>query len=1051
MKYPLLFSLVLWLSSMSAVAQDVDLATFANMKARNIGPGGMSGRITAIDVALNNERTWYVGTASGGVWKTENAGSSFTPIFDDERVQAIGAIEVYQKNPEIVWVGTGEGNPRNSNDGGYGIYRSLNGGDSWQLMGLEKTRHIYRVIIHPDNPDIVWAAAIGSPWGEHEERGVYKTTDGGKTWRKVLYVSPKVGAAELVIDPNNPNKLFASMWEHKREPWFFTSGGPGSGLYISEDGGESWEKRTDENGLPKGDLGRIGLAVAPSNSDVVYALVESKKNAFYRSDDGGKNWKKQTDRGLFGDRPFYYAEIYVDSKNENRVYSLFSRVARSEDGGKNWDTFLPYFGVHPDHHAWWVHPENPDFMLDGTDGGLHVTYDGGKEWDFFDNIPVGQFYHVSVDNELPYNVYGGMQDNGSWRGPAYKWQSSPIRNWDWLELWGGDGFDVLPDADDARYVYAMSQQGNVGLLDTETGASMFVKPTHPDPDMKLRYNWNAPIAQDPFDNSTIYFGSQFVHKSTNKGQTWEIISPDLTTNDPEKQQQSESGGLTIDATGAENHTTLLAIEPSTLEEGVIWTGSDDGKVFVTRDGGENWTDVSKNLEKKGMPKGAWVPQVRASKHNAGEALVVVNDYRRFNYEPMAFRTSDFGKSWERIVDADDLFGFSLSILQDPVEPNLYFLGTENGLFVSFDGAKSWKHWTHDFPAGVPVADLVIQEREHDLVIGTYGRAIWVLDDIRPLRAAATDAAITQQTLALFDIPDTYQLQGTKNPDGFRWSTWHLYEGENRYEAARISYLITKPEDKEVNADSVITHIKNEQGEVIRTYRMRAPKENGVHRMYWDLREKGGRYPGQPKARPTQSDRGGMNAMPGTYTVEVHYAGQQASTEVVVHADPRFPDFNWDIVRKQREMSEQLMAIAEQAAQATDVIRDAESVTKGVMDLAKGSKHAMADSLMKQTKAMNKQIAEVKAFFLGKEDDRQGIVRSTDPNVSTRLREASRYLERWHMPGSYEQSLINIAQSEVEKGWDMLNDFVEGEWAAYKALVTENPITPFDKLDEDDGE
>lgn len=1036
----------LLLLPLASIAQEVDIAHFSEMKARNIGPSGMSGRITAIDVVLNDSRTWYIGTASGGLWKTENAGSTFEPVFDKEKVQSIGSIAIFQQNPSIVWAGTGEGNPRNSNDGGYGIYRSLNGGESWELMGLEKTRHIYRVVTHPNNPDVVWAAAIGSPWGEHEERGVYKTTDGGKSWRKVLYVNPKVGAADLVIDPSNPNKLFAAMWEHKREPWFFTSGGPGSGLYVTEDGGENWVKRSSEDGLPKGDLGRIGLAVAPSNPDVVYALVESKKNAFYRSDDGGKSWKKQTDKGLFGDRPFYYADIFVDSKNENRVYSLFSRVAMSEDGGKNWDILLPYFGVHPDHHAWWVHPEDPEFMLDGTDGGLHVTYDGGKEWDFFENIPVGQFYHVSVDNALPYNVYGGMQDNGSWRGPGYKWQGSPIRNWDWHELWGGDGFDVLPDADDSRYVYAMSQQGNVGLLDTETGASMFVKPTHPDPDMKLRYNWNAPIAQDPFDSNVIYFGSQFLHKSNDKGKTWSIISPDLTTNDPEKQNQSESGGLTIDATGAENHTTLLAIEPSTLEEGLIWTASDDGKVFLTRDGGANWTDLSKNLQKKGMPEGAWVPQVKASKHNAGEALVVVNDYRRFNYEPMAFRTTDYGKSWERIVDAEDVFGFTLSILQDPIEPNLYFLGTENGMFVSFDGAKKWQHWTHDFPAGVPVADLVLQEREHDLVIGTYGRSIWVLDDIRPLRAAATDASVMKKTLEVFDIPDTYQLRGTRNPDGFRWSTWHLWEGENRYEMARISYLTNQPSDEKIKADSIIVHVKDGE-EVIRTLRMKAPEKAGVHKMGWDLRAKGGRYPGQREPRPTDSDSRGMEVMPGTYTIEMHYAGEVASKDVVVHADPRFPDFDWDIVAKQHEMGEKLMALSTRAAEATDWIREAEEITKGVMALAKDSKHQMADSLMSQTKAMNKQIAEIKAFFLGKEDDRQGIVRSTDPNVSTRLREASRYLERWHMPGEYEQSLISIAQNEVEEGWTMLKAFADGEWASYRNLVKAHPITPFDKVEE----
>lgn len=1054
MKKSIIILLTLVFGLLSSVsAQEVDLSLFKEMKARSIGPGGMSGRITAIDVVLKQDRVWYVGTASGGLWKTENAGSSFKPIFDDEKVQSIGSLAIYQNNPSIVWAGTGEGNPRNSNDGGFGIYKSLNGGETWELMGLEQTRHIYRVITHPDNPDVVWAAAIGAPWGESEHRGVYKTVDGGKNWTKVLYVNPKVGAADLVIDPANPNKLYAAMWEHKREPWFFNSGGPGSGLYVSEDGGENWVKRTSEDGLPKGDLGRIGLAVAPSNPDIVYATIESKKNAFYRSDDGGKSWKMQTNKGQFGDRPFYYAEIYVDTKNENKIYSLFSQVASSIDGGKNWDIFLPYFGVHPDHHAWWIHPEDPNFILDGTDGGLHVTYNGGGSWDFFDNIPVGQFYHVSVDNETPYNVYGGMQDNGSWRGPGYKWQQSPIRNWDWLEIGGGDGFDVLPDADDPRYVYAMSQQGNVGLLDTETGSSMFVKPTHPDSEMMLRFNWNAPIAQDPFDNSTIYFGSQFVHKSTNKGQTWEVISPDLTTNDPTKQDQSNSGGLTIDATGAENHTTLLSIEPSAVKQGVIWATSDDGKVHVTQDGGANWADVSKNLEKKGMPQGAWIPQVKASAKNAGEAFVVVNDYRRMNYNAMAFHTTDFGKTWKRIVDADDSFGFSLSILQDPIEPNLMFLGTENGLFVSFNGAKTWQHWTHDFPAGVPVADMVIHPREHDLVLGTYGRSIWVLDDIRPLRAAAANASMLTHAVEVFPIPDAYQLEGLKNPDGFRWSTWHLYEGENRGSNARISALINKKEGNKVNGDSVYVHIKDTAGEVIRTYRMKAPKESGVQRMGWDLREKGGRYIGAPKPRPTQSDRGGMDVMPGNYTVEIHYAGEVSSQVVKVHADPRFPDMNWDIKKKQHEMGLVVMDLMNTAAEATDTITEAEKVIKGVMTLAKDSNHSMADSLMKQSKAMNKKLTDVKEQFLGEQNDgRQGIVRSPNPNIRTHLSTASRYISRWNMPGEYEQSLIDNASNELNKGLDTLNAFVFGEWTAYKKLVTENPLTPFDQIsEEEDGE
>jgi hypothetical protein len=416
------------------------------------------------------------------------------------------------------------------------------------------------------------------------------------------------------MDPSNPNKLIAAMWEHKRDPWFFKSGGKGSGLHISFDGGETWSKKKEEDGLPPGDLGRIGLAIASNKTNIIYALIESKKNALYKSEDGGFKWKKINDKRGIGNRPFYYSDIEVDPQNENRVYSVFTYVNVSQDGGKNFNQLMPAYradnGVHPDHHAWWIHPKDGSFMIDGNDGGLNITRDGGKTWRFIGNIPVAQFYHISVDNEFPYNVYGGMQDNGSWRGPSYVWKVQGIRNSYWQEIAFGDGFDVVPDLDDSRYGYAMSQQGFVSRYDWKTGNNYIVRPTHPEPETRLRFNWNAAIGQDPFNNATVYFGSQFVHKSEDKGQTWTVISPDLTTNNPEKQKQSESGGLTLDATGAENHCTILVIEPSPTEKDMLWAASDDGRVHYTKDGGATWRDVSKNL--KGLPSGSWITQIKAS-------------------------------------------------------------------------------------------------------------------------------------------------------------------------------------------------------------------------------------------------------------------------------------------------------------------------------------------------------------------------------------------------------------------------------------------------------
>ncbi|MGI9552716.1 MAG: WD40/YVTN/BNR-like repeat-containing protein, partial [Aurantibacter sp.] len=858
-------TLLLLFAVTTAFAQEFKMDLLQDLKPRNIGPGGMSGRVTAIDVVNKNPDVMYVGTASGGLWKSTSGGIKWEPIFDKEYTASIGALAIQQSNPSVIWVGTGEGNPRNSLNGGYGIYKSLDGGKNWKSMGLENTRHIHRVVIDPTNPDIVYVGAIGSPWGEHSERGVFKTTDGGETWEKILFVNNKTGAADLVMDPHNPNKLIAAMWEHKRDPWFFNSGGPGSGLHITHDGGKNWKKVSPEDGFPKGNLGRMGIAISRSKPNIVYALVEAKKNALYKSEDGGFKWKKINDKAHIGNRPFYYCEIYVDPQNENRVYSVFTFVNVSEDGGKSFKQLMNAYGgdvtngVHPDHHAWWIHPKNGQFMIDGNDGGMNITKDGGKTWRFIGNLPVAQFYHINTDNDHPYNVYGGMQDNGSWRGPAYVWRAQGIRNSYWQEISFGDGFDVVPDKDDSRYGYTMSQQGFVQRYDWTTGNNFIIRPTPPDPKTKLRFNWNAAIGQDPFDNGTAYFGSQFVHKTTDKGLTWEIISPDLTTNDPEKQKQTESGGLNIDATGAENYTTILVIEPSTVEKDMLWVGTDDGKVHYTQNGGADWVDVTPNI--KGLPAGSWIPQIKASNKNKGEALLIANDYRRFNYTPYAFRTKNYGETWERIVDDNDAKSFTLSIVEDIENQNLLFLGTDDGLYISFNAGGNWQKWSEGYPT-VPTMDLVIHPREHDLVIGTFGRAAWVLDDIRPLRALASDKSILQKDLKLFKPPTAYQA-AYQQPTGSRFGGDALYNAENRKGGAMITYYLKevkdpskkpeKPSSAEASEDEKSSSDEAGGGNdekdgvakkdsvqfqffdgdrLIRTLKYKTPEKAGFHRIYW---------------------------------------------------------------------------------------------------------------------------------------------------------------------------------------------------------------------------
>lgn len=1061
------FTSLLLMVSVSLFAQEFSMDLVKNMKPRNIGPGGMSGRVTAIDVVQSNPDIMYVGTASGGLWKSTSGGIKWESIFEKEVTASIGAVAIQQSNPSVVWTGTGEGNPRNSLNGGYGIFKSLDGGRSWKSMGLEKTRHIHRIVIDPTNPNTVYVAAIGSPWGEHQERGVYKTTDGGKTWKQILFNNIRTGAADLIMDPSNPNKLIATMWEHKRDPWFFTSGGEGSGLYITHDSGENWKKITDKEGFPKGDLGRIGVAISKSNPNVIYALVEAKKNALYKSEDGGFSWKKINDKSDIGNRPFYYSEIYVDPENENRVYSIFTYVNVSEDGGKNFKQLMPAYGVsngiHPDHHAWWIHPKDGSFMIDGNDGGLNITRDRGKTWRFIGNLPVAQFYHIAVDNEYPYNVYGGMQDNGSWRGPAYVWKAQGIRNSYWQEISFGDGFDVIPDRDDSRYGWTMSQQGFVSRYDYLTGNNYTVRPTHPGPKVELRFNWNSAINIDPFDNSTIYFGSQFVHKSTDKGLTWEIISPDLTTNDKEKQKQSESGGLTMDATGAENHCTILVIEPSPVEKNTLWVGTDDGRVQITQNGGATWTDVSKNIPD--LPNGSWIAQIKASNKNKGEALLIVNDYRRFNYTPYAYRTKNYGKSWERIVDEKDVESYTLSIIEDPINANLLFLGTDDGLYISLDAGNKWTKWTAGFPT-VSTKDLVIHPREHDLIIGTFGRAAWVLDDIKPLREIA-NTNVLNKNLKLFSPPTTY-LASYQQPTGSRFGADALYNGENRSSGAMISYYINRPNTKgkepeknqkrkkkrkekivELKKDSTISKIKWDSikleifdgDRLIRTLKRKAPKENGMHRMYWYLDEKGVARPSR-RIRKLTREPSGIRVKPGKYTLKMSFGNQTSESMIEVKYDPRLtiePKTTSEIYTTLKELEKDQKLLADMAKQ---LVESKTTANEFVSKLSKEDKTKYKDQI-KLSKDVIKEIDSLLDLFLGKIDKRQGITRNPEVTISQRLNNARWYISsRYEKLSKTEEQLIKQFKDALNSGINKTNTFFEKSWTSYKSKMENIELSPF---------
>jgi len=994
--------LFLGLSLMASLG-GVALATaendiFAQMKPRLIGPANMSGRIAAIAAVESDPDIIYVGSATGGLWKTVNGGITWAPIFDDQPASSIGAVALWPGNPNIVWVGTGEANPRNSVGVGRGVFKSTDGGKSWQALGLEKTEKISRIHLDPHDPHVAYVAAMGTTWGENPERGVFKTTDGGRTWQKVLYVDEKTGAADLVMAPDNPNKLLAAMWEHRRWPWFFNSGGPGSGLYLTVDGGQNWKKLTDKDGLPKGELGRIGLAFAASNPDVVYALVEAKRSALLRSDDGGYTWKTVNNEPGVAGRPFYYCDIRVNPANEFIVYSLESRLKVSEDGGKSFQSLTSWGQSHSDYHAMWLHPDGQLLMV-GNDGGVVISRDRGKQWRFVTNIPVAQFYHVSYDMDLPYNVYGGLQDNGSWRGPSQVLTDRAIWAYHWVRVGGGDGFDTEPDPENSDYGYAMSQAGYLFYFNHKTGYSKNIRPT--ETDVKHRYNWNAGFAIDPFDPATIYYGSQFLHRSPDKGNTWEIISPDLTTNDPEKQKQAQSGGLTFDVTGAENHTTILCVAPSPVERGVIWVGTDDGNVQLTKDAGKNWILVSDTLVEQGLvPAGTWVPHVEASRFDAATAFVVFDDHRRSNWTTYVFVTRDYGQTWQSLATGD-IDGFCHVIEQDTVNPDLLFLGTEFGLFLSFNGGEAWQKWTNGFPT-VPVRDLAVHPRENDLIIGTHGRAIWILDNIAPLREYS--ASLLEKSIHLFPVKDTIQFR-TFDASSHMSPGDTEFRGENPPEGAVLQFLLRPEEKKEAaggerkeaaegaeaeepaaeaapgppgrrgrdGQTDLKVEILDSAGKVIRKIED-VKTEKGMNRIVWDLREDGLEMPAA-LSRWGRRRQSGLMVLPGQYTARLTYHKEEVTAPFSVTTDPRF-DMDPRILRENYETAKEIQGWMATLFKAYGQIVEAEKMLKSVQENAGSVEKEKKADLLKQGKALGEKLKGLREQVMPDRSE-QGITDTGD--------------------------------------------------------------------------
>jgi photosystem II stability/assembly factor-like uncharacterized protein len=854
----------------------MDSITFAGLRWRQIGPANMMGRVTDVEGIPSPSRTFYFAAAAGGIWKTTNGGVTFRPVFDNAgRVISMGDLAIAPSDTNQVWAGTGEEDSRNSISPGQGIYKSTDGGKSWTLMGLEKTQHIGRIVVHPSNPDVVWVAALGAAWAQNPERGLYKTTDGGKSWRKVLSVPGResiAGAVDVAIHPRDPNTLWAATWERIRGPYFLRSGGPGSGLWKSTDGGETWA-RVQGNGLPTTTLGRIGIDISQSNPDYIYLMVEAdtapnatkggrpatRPSGLYRTTDGGRTWERRAPQNV---RPFYYSQVRVDPTNPERVFWSSTPVNYSTDGGKTVRTATN--GLHVDHHAMWIDPRDPAHMIVGNDGGIGITWDGGGNYTFPNVVALGQFYNISFDMQVPYRVCGGLQDNGSWCGPSRR-RSGDITNAMWATVNGGDGFVTQQDPTDPDIIYATSQGGNMARINWRTGERVGLqKPswrprylqwedsiivargdtTRPAPreterriaemrrqqredsvNLDIRWNWNTPFFLSPHNPSVFYAGANRVMKSTKRGDDLRPISPDLSKREMAKIDTSmrKTGGITPDATGAETYGTVVSLNESPVRPGILWAGTDDGNVWLTRNDGATWEQIP-TARFAGLPaEGAYVSRIEPSRYDSATVYVTFTNHRRNDFTPYVYTSTDWGRTFRSIAGGLPTGGhadFVHVIREDPVNRDLLYVGTDIGVYVSLDRGASWQRFANGLP-NVPVHDLLIHPRDRELIAGTHGRSIWIVD-VAPLQQMTPQAVAAN--VHLF-APRTAFQYGQSYMEGH--STGHqVFAAPSPQYGADITYRIAKTANR---ASIVIT---DAAGDTVRT--LPAPTRAGLHRVVWNF-------------------------------------------------------------------------------------------------------------------------------------------------------------------------------------------------------------------------
>jgi photosystem II stability/assembly factor-like uncharacterized protein len=1040
MMRPRLFSLAIFcalpagalsLPAQPAARIEPAASPFERLRFRNIGPATMGGRIDDFAVLESNPAIYYVATATGGLWKTMNNGTTWEVLFDDQEVVSIGDVAIAPDDANLVWVGTGENNNRQSGSWGNGIYRSTDGGQTWKHLGLTETRHIARVVVDPVDHDVVYVAALGHLWGPNRDRGIYKTIDGGLTWTPVLQVDEHTGATELVMDPSNNKVLYAATYQRRRSSWGFNGGGPGSAIWKSTDAGRTWTKLT--RGLPEGPLGRIGLDIYRRNPSVLYARVEhATASGLYRSDDAGLSWRKMSD---MNPRPMYFSQVRIDPNDDHRIYVLGVELHMSDDGGR---TFVGNTVPHSDHHAMWINPANSNHVLTGCDGGVNVSYDRGRTWDFIDNLDIGQFYHVGYDMDTPYRVLGGLQDNASWMGPSAVRADIGIGNFDWLNIGSGDGFVTLADPNDSRTIYSESQGGNMIRVDRLSLERKNIRPVPARGDPPLRWNWDTPMQISPHSSSTVYVAANRVFRSIDRGDTWQVISPDLTARinrDTLRLMGVAASDITIARNdGVSSYGTIVSFAESPKKVGLYYTGADDGTVYVSRDGGGTWTNLTGRFP--GLPRLATVARVVPSAFDEGTVYAAFDNHREDDNRPYVYLSTDHGTTWRAIIAGIPDGQAVRTITEDIRNPNVLYVGTEFGLFVSLNKGARWMQVKANLPT-VPIAEITMHPRENDLLLATHGRSIWILDDATPFQQAATAMAAAPY---LFDARPTASYSAGSFRPNFAGPGDRRFWGKNPEPGAALTYYLGTP------ARDVSLRVRDASGNVVRDLSADAvpgAKEAGVTRIHWDLRYAPIPDSLMPAGRGGGGGggRGGLApfVLPGEYRVQLVVDGRAGTTRAVrVAGDPlvRITDPDRRLWHDAALALHELQPIAAEAAAKiaalSERLRTVQGLVQGAQRAPQSLTTAVAD-LDRRLATLRRQFA-VPAPGQAPPPGRGGGAGGVPPVPNQIATVKNQLLAATSRPTEAQLRLSREALEDLTKAVDEINHIIgSGLPAVYQAL------------------